>query len=121
MKKSILIISLLFFFSSSVMAFDSWTIEDKALAATMSTLVIIDWGQTINITRNPSYHEVNPLLGPHPSGKDVNLYMGSAIISSLTIAYLLPSNYRKLFMGSVISLELPYVYNNHQIGLRVQF
>ncbi len=121
MKISILIISLLFFTSSSVVAADSWSSKDKALAATMTTLLVVDWGQTINIARGPSYHEINPILGLHPSEQSVHIYMGVALVGTLAISHVLPSKYRTWFMGSVIALELPYIYNNYQIGLKMQF
>lgn len=122
MKISILIITLLFFISSSAMAADPWDSKDKALAATMSTLLVADWGQTINMSRNPSiYHENNPILGLHPSEQSVHTYMGTALIGALTISHFLPSKYRALFMGSIIGLEIPYVYNNYRIGLKMQF
>ena len=121
MKKSILIITLLFFISSSAIAADPWDSKDKALAVTMATLLIVDWGQTINISRDPTYHEINPILGRHPSEQSVHMYMGAALVGALTISHVLPSKYRQWFMGSVIALELPYVYNNYQIGLRMQF
>ena len=120
MKTYILIFSFLFCATTSNAA-DPWSIGDKTLAATMSTLLIVDWGQTINISRDPTYCEVNPLLGSHPEEKDVHLYMGSALIGTLAISHLLPSKYRSLFMFSIIAIELPTVYNNHKIGLRMPF
>ena len=108
-------------YATSTMAADPWSQKDKALTATMSTLLVVDWGQTINIARDPSYHEINPILGRHPSEQSVNTYMGAALVGALTISHFLPSKYRALFTGSVIALELPYVYNNYQIGLRIQF
>lgn len=110
-----------FYLTSSAMAADTWSHKDKALAVTMSTLLIIDWGQTINIARDPSYHEINPILGPHPSEQAVHTYMGTALVGAIAISHFFPSKYRALFMESVIALELPYVYNNYKIGLKVQF
>lgn len=121
MKRLLLTILIFSQLTSTAFAFDEWRVTDKALAATMSTLLIVDWGQTINITRNPAYHEINPIIGPHPSETDVHLYMGSALISTLAISHILPSKYRTLFLLSVIAIEIPTVYNNHRIGLRMQF
>lgn len=121
MKTYILIFIFLFCATYSNAA-DTWDSQEKGLAATMSTLLIIDWGQTINISRDPANHkELNPLLGSHPSEKDVHLYMGTALLGVLAISHILPSRYRSLFMLSVIAVELPTIYNNYKLGLRMQF
>ena len=120
--KTIILTIVFLFYATSTFAADPWSNKDKALAATMSTLLVVDWGQTINSARNPAaYQEINPILGLHPSEQSIHTYMGTALIGALTISHFLPSKYRALFMGSVIALELPYVYNNYQIGLRMQF
>ena len=62
--------------------------------------LLLDWGQTLNIAQHPDHwHELNPLLGPHPSTGSVNMYFGLATLGNLG-AGLLPSGPRKIVMRS---------------------
>jgi hypothetical protein len=47
-------------------------------------LLFIDWGQTKTIARNPTTRrEMNPILGPHPSVKKVNIYF--AVVAVIVV------------------------------------
>lgn len=99
-----------------------WTVQDTMLEATWMVLHIIDWGQTLDIARNPHrFYEINPIMGRHPSVGKVNSYMlASAIIHPL-ISYHLPQPYRKYWQYVTISISGGLVIHNFNIGLKVRF
>ena len=136
---------LLSFLSFSVYA-DEWKASDKAMLGAAAALLVVDWGQTRDLTnpqqcvrwveqvnqnfsigaRQETYEcrqkkEYNPILGEYPSRQDVDRYFAAAILGTAAIAYLLPSEYRKYFLGGVIVLEVATVLHNHSVGLRVNF
>ena len=108
--------------SSSVLAADPWSTEDKAMYAAYTALRIVDMGQTLNIARNPDkFHERNPLLGSHPSeGKVAGFFIGSHIVMTVAAHYM-PSEYRKWFLRTGTVIELGMVGNNAKLGVKVDF
>lgn len=104
-------------------AADEWDKEDYVLASTFTVATIVDWGQTRDIIKrhNEGYYEKNTTLGDNPSAWDIDTYMGSTIIASGVLAYFLPKTPRKVFLYLITSLRLNTIYNNHRIGLRVNF
>jgi hypothetical protein len=106
----------LLFVAAPVMAEEratDWTTQDTVLQATMTALLVVDWGQTLWIadhTNNqkicgytydgqylcqkksdmyglPPVEEINPALGDHPSRGTVNAYFGIAIPAHAAISY----------------------------------
>lgn len=117
MKTLILII--LLFFPLQANAFDKWTKTDTGLQVTYGVLHIIDWGQTLDIARNPDkFYEMNPLLGKHPSIGKVNTYFIGTLIGHTAIAYILPSKYRRIWQIVWIGIEGKTVVNNFSIGVK---
>jgi hypothetical protein len=109
---------LLAFLSSSCFA-DPWTSEDTYRQTAFFILDAADWAQTRNIARNPDkWTETNPLLGAHPSVRQVDWYFVSASLMHFGIAYLLPSKYRSSFQMLSIGVELGAVSRNFRIGVR---
>lgn len=87
-----------------------------------TTLNIIDWGQTLDIADKPDeFREVNPILGEHPSKGRVNTYFALASLAKLGITHILPSKYRKWWLGFNIAVSGYCVGNNYHIGARVNF
>lgn len=81
-----------------------------------------DWGQTLDIAKNPGdYYEVNPLLGDHPSVKRANSYMAFSALTHTGIAYTLPPPWRRRFQQVTIGLKAGIVGYNYSIGLRINF
>jgi len=77
-------------------ATDPWTKEQVLLQGVMSSLNIIDWGQTLDIADKPNeYYETNPILGKHPDRGEVNRYFASTMMLKVLITHLLPFEYRK--------------------------
>ena len=92
---------------------------------------VVDWGQTLDIAANPDrYHEINPIIGRHPSRGRVNLYMGASAILHPVVTWLLPEkaevfgfefNPRWVWLGGTIATSGACVINNNSIGLRFGF
>ena len=98
---------------------DPWRKEDTYRHAALTTLKIIDWQQTREISHRPNeYRELNPILGDHPKTSTVDLYFASGYLFKTVTAYLLPVNYRESFQWLCIGASGSCVANNYSIGLK---
>ena len=122
-KQSLLtLLACLLFSGCATFKLDPWTKNQMLLQGTSLTLNVIDWGQTLDIAGNPDeYYETNPILGEHPSRAEVNRYFACFMGAQVLITHLLPSEYRKWWLGCNIMVSGYYVQNNYRIGLRVNF
>jgi hypothetical protein len=92
------------------------------LEGVWQTLHIADWGQTLDVARNPyDYHEINPIMGRHPSVGNVNIYMGMSALVHAGISYALPKKYRTYWQSISIVVTGALVVHNNSIGLEVRF
>ncbi len=99
-----------------------WTRQDTYRHAALTTLMSVDYLQTMKIARNPDdYHEHNPILGKHPSEEEVTTYFISAYLLTTAAAIALPEPYREYFQYGVIGIEGVAVGNNLSIGLGFGF
>ena len=120
MNKFLLLLAL--FVPLQCVAQTDWTPADKSLLAASTALLIIDWGQTRYIAKNPTrFHELNPILGRHPSIGRVNTYFAGAIIGNYLLADWLGPTNRKLYLGGITALETVVVIRNKGIGIKVAF
>ena len=95
-----------------------WDRTDKVLGATALAASVSDWGQTRWIAEHPEgFHEMNPMLGTHPSVSEVNQHFALSIAAGGLIANALPAHERKLFLGGVTVIELGFSAHNHAIGI----
>jgi hypothetical protein len=118
--KTILFI-LLCFISTPVFA-DEWTSADSYREAAYLVVDAVDWVQTRNIARNPIYHhENNPILGRHPSVKQVDKYFAFEAIANFGIAYVLPKDWRAGLQYVSIGVEIDCVSHNHKLGISSKF
>jgi hypothetical protein len=107
---------------SSSMAFDEWSNRDYALQATWTALHIIDWGQTLDIAKDPDkFHENNPFIGKYPSVGRVNAIMAISTIVNPLVVHILPSKWRPYFQGLSMAITGTCVVNNYNLGLKVNF
>jgi len=121
MAKFVIIILLLFIPITSF-AGDDWTKEDTMREVVWGIIHVIDWGQTLEIARQPNrYYEMNPILGKHPSVGNVNLYMATSLIVHPMISYFLPKKYRKAWQYISIGISGGCVINNFNAHLKVKF
>lgn len=116
MKTFFLILFLLIY--TPVFASD-WTKADTAREVAWEVLHLVDWGQTLDIARNPQrFYEINPTLGRHPSVGKVNLYMGAWAVAHPVVSYILPKKYRLYWQWGTIFVTTGCVINNQIIGVR---
>jgi hypothetical protein len=106
---------------------DPWSVRDTTLQVVYTALVLIDWNQTLDFRsrQGGSCHdgtrkESNPILGPCPSRARVNALIGSAILAHAAVTYLLPADYRPIWQGIFITLEIQAVHRNAQKRSRSQ-
>lgn len=103
-------------------AFDQWTKTDTTFQIAYTTLHVMDWGQTLDISKNTEkWHETNPILGRHPSCEKVNYYFATTLIGHTAIAYILPKDYRRIWQMVWIGIEAGYVIHNASIGIKMRF
>ena len=103
-------------------AADPWDTTDCALAAGALAALAVDWGQTRHIAKNPlQFNETNPILGTNPSVGKVNAYFVGSMVGTIAIAHVLPSDWRQLFLGGVLALELGVTQQNRQLGIKMAF
>lgn len=115
-----------FLSATTAHAADPWTPAQKALGATSTALLVVDWGQTLDVQKHPhkdgmAYTESNHILGAHPSRGQINTYFASAIVGNLAIAHLLPSKWRTGWLASVTVVEVVVTNHNRQLGVGISF
>lgn len=95
---------------------------DKKLLVAYSVFHVIDWGQTRTIAMHPEHwHEVNPILGAHPSIGRVNAYFIATYAGNLLLARILPDKWRKLYLTGATMIEFGFAAHNASIGLHVSW
>lgn len=100
----------------------SWDKADYYREAGWQVLHVVDWGQTLEIARNPDrYWEMNPIMGKHPSVGNVNFYMGLSSIAHAAVSVLLPEKIRPYWQWISIGVSGACVINNFNVGLGVKF
>ena len=113
---------MLAFLSTVACASGRWDTTDKILLGTTMATAVLDYGQTMHIARNPQDHfEYNPILGRHPYPAAVrNAFLIGAAIK-IIIAEILPSKYRKTWLGGWTILSGTAVIYNHGQGISFEW
>lgn len=112
----------LLLFTAPAMAVDAWDRTDYTLLGTMTAVQVVDWRQTRRILEQPDrYHEVNPILGRNPDRGSVDLYFAVSWLLKAGIAHVLPSQWRKVWLGGMAVGSLGLVIHNNNIGLGVRW
>jgi hypothetical protein len=90
------------------------------LPVLMNLAILIDFGQTMHIAKNPDrFFEYNPILGRHPSKKAVKKYFLGAAILANTLYFALPHPYDKWYAAGVIILEVGCIGKNYSSGVKI--
>lgn len=105
----------------TLQASDPWTTRDTWVEVICVTSLIVDWGQTLNITSDKAYYETNPVLGPRPSRSAVNRYFATAILTHVALAYVLPKKLRVGYQLLTIGLQFSMIHNNSSLGVKFTF
>lgn len=116
------IVLMILFLALTSPAHAEWTKTDTAFQAGYLILHVIDWGMTRDIAKNPDkFHELNPLIGRHPSVEWVDTYMALSLVGHTVVSYVLPSKYRRWWQITTIGFKGGLVINSFSIGLKVNF
>lgn len=118
----ILRVAILLLIASNALAGERWDTADKILLGTTMATAAVDYGQTMHIARNPQDHfEYNPILGEHPSpGAVRNAFLIGAVVK-IIVAELLPSTYRKIWLGGLTVASGAVVVMNRQHGISFEW
>jgi len=94
----------------------SWKHRDIALAGAFTAALLIDASQTRALARGgwDGYHETNPILGPSPSVRSVNVYTAVVGLGVLGGAALVPERVRPWLLGAALAVEAFTI--SHTVG-----
>lgn len=96
----------------------NWTPADTAWQVAFLAVSEIDRRQTLKIADHPEkWRELNPILGEHPSRKEVNRYfLGTALIHTGISIYLSPDKRRVWQVGTTFGRGIVVIHNGN-LGL----
>jgi len=88
----------------------------------MNGSAFLDYRQTIFIARHPErFHEINPVLGEHPSVGKVNAAFAVGAVVKNVIFFSLPDKYRVPFGLGYAAISAGLVVHNNTVGIEVNF
>ena len=96
---------------------EDWSKTDTTLFCSVLVLSYADYRQTIEITRDDSYHETNPLLGKYPSESEVANHFIITTVGAYLVADYLKGWKRSVFLIWAVIYEFYYVDHNISIGV----
>lgn len=103
----------------------SWTAMDTYLQSAFFAVLFVDWQQTREFTGSPHKYpgksEANPVLGAHPSPREVNQFFAGSVLVHTGISYLLPRPYRTIWQSVWIGVEIGAVATNASAGITMRF
>lgn len=86
------------------------SLRTRALAIASSTTIVLDWHQTIGITRECD--ELNPVIGECGERTDPNLYFTVALLAHLAVGAMLPEPWRDVWFSSIAGAQASTVVRN---------
>jgi len=113
-------LALLLLAAAPARALDPWTWQDTAWEATFISLVLIDVGET-RALMDGRHHELNPIVGPHPSESRLVGLAFAGVVTHAGVAYLLPHGWRRGWQAIGIGIEVAAVGHNATLGLRLSY
>lgn len=103
-------------------AFSDWTESDSKRQLVALGLLAGDWAQTRSIAKDPdNWHEINKILGQHPSAGKVNNYFATAMVGHTLLSGMLPPEQRKWLQYATSGLEAYMMYKNRRLGVGMSF
>ena len=102
---------------------EDWDKVDYALLGVSTIAQGIDWRQTRQAMGRTDviYFETNPILGSRPSKDSVDLYFAISFATKVGVAYLLPSDLRKVWLGGWTVMNGYNVDKNRSHGLSISW
>jgi len=99
-----------------------WSDSDTTRQTYLTLSLYADYAQTRSIRKTPGLWETNPILGLHPSDKQVAVYFIGSALTSYGIARALPAGWpRQSFQYGVIALQLAVIVHNKRIGMSFRY
>jgi hypothetical protein len=116
------VIAVLLFLLPSLCFAGDWDRTDYVLLTAASVGTYIDWRQTQYIARHPDqFRETNRALGDHPTVTQVNVYFARTSVLTGALAYFIPSEYRKMYLGLIAAVEIDATARNRRLGIKFSF
>lgn len=121
----LLVLVLSISYLQSAHAADPWDPVDKALMTANVVTKVIDAYQTRQIRDHDNIVEADPigraLMGRNPGDRDIVLYFGAMTALDWGIAHVLPSGWRKVYLGVRTVASIRVIHNNAELGLDWRF
>jgi len=90
--------------------------ELALLIATVISL-LVDMTQTLKIKDHPELHEINLILGQHPTDNAVKVYFWLWIVGLITGFAYVPAEYMDIVMGFILGIEVRTIRSNMKLNL----
>lgn len=122
--RRVLLVAVLLLAPIVSLASEQWSTKDLWLLYLAEVAMAIDHQQTRSFTQerlpNGEYrwHEMNPLLGKHPSAGRINTHFAVAMLAVPVVAYYLHGDDRTAFLSIILAVEAVNVARNYWIGVR---
>ncbi len=114
------ILIIFFLLGASELKAQEWTQENTSWEYAYFATHLIDWGQTLEISRNQKYYELNPILGRYPTEQQVNQYFILSGIAHHLIARWL-GKHRLTYQHVTFYINFANVTRNAQMGINIIF
>lgn len=105
--------------------FDRWTKEDTQRQLVYTAVHVVDWAQTVQISRDPVNYQEEGLLramaGNHPSESEVHQFFATTLLLQTAIPAMLKPKYRKMWQYTWIGAEASNDIRNFSLGLHGEF
>jgi hypothetical protein len=106
----------------SITAEADWSRADTTRQSIFTGVLALDWAQTRYIAKHPDeFHEINTILGEHPTTGRVDKYFASATLIHWGASYVLPDKYRAIWQNVSIGFEAGVVARNINLGIGFKF
>ena len=106
--KKILIICVIFISGCS------WSKSDIAWGVASTLATGADFYTTSQMLENPTNHEMNPILGEHPSNSEIFMVLATGQIIVLTIAHFYPT-LRPYILGGKTAISGGWAIHNSRL------
>ncbi len=95
-----------------------WSAANTLLEVGYGLVSLLDWGQTRNVIApgKSGRHELNPVLGSHPSPAAVDLYFLGAALGHAALSVVLPHPWRESWQTLSLGVEGGVVGRNLVLG-----
>lgn len=107
--------------SSTLLAGEAWSNQDKVLEGAFVVATAFDWRQTMDIKNHPNLCEQNRILGKRPSDGTIHTYFASSILVHAIVANQLHGKWRTAWQSVWIAMEIGTVQRNYALGVRLNF